>query len=565
MLLFDNMHRIRDWRFYLAMVCLIQVSSCGRKHEPLEDLALFRYNEDLNITSLDPIYSRNQANIWGVAQLFNSLVELDDSLHVSPALARTWDVSDDGLRYTFYLRDDVFFHDDNCFPGGKGRRVVASDFVFSFSRLIDPRLNSPGAWVMNPLARKEDGSLDVWAENDTTLVIRLRQPFPPMLGLLSMQYCAAVPHEAIATYGQDFRRNPVGTGPFRFAYWKEGVKLVYLKNERYWEFDGEQRLPFLDAVSISFITDRHTAFLEFIKGNLDLLTRIDASYKDELITPAGDLQEKYRDQLEMITMPFLNSEYLGFFLGNDDMPADWPLHDRRIRQAINYGFDREKMISFLRNNIGTPAHAGFVPVGMPGFNVNKGGYSYNPDKARQLLAEAGYPGGRELPVIRLHTTQAYQDIAQYIQFELSQIGIRLAIDVLPPATLREMMAGGDAPFFRGSWIADYPDAENYLALFYSKNKTPAGPNYTHFHNEKFDRLYETSLSETNDSTRHSLYQQMNDIIIKEAPKVFLFYDQSMRFVHNHVKNMTNNPLNHLVLKRVRIDTEQKSTDAKKTD
>ncbi len=535
-----------------VVLCVAMITSCGRRPEPLDHLSFFRYNEDLNITSLDPVYARNQSNIWGVAQLFSSLVELDDSLSVKPAIATRWEVSDDGLQYAFYLRDDVYFHDDDCFPEGRGRRVVAADFVFSFSRLIDPRLNSPGAWVMNPVARAVDGNLDVWAENDTTLVIRLRQPFPPMLGLLSMQYCAVVPHEAIVKYGQDFRRNPVGTGPFRFAYWKEGVKLVYLKNERYFEFDGEQRLPYLDAVSISFITDRHTAFLEFIKGNLDLLTRIDASYKDELITPAGELQEKYSGRLQMITMPFLNSEYLGFFLGNDGLPDDWPLHDRRIRQAINFGFDRGKMITFLRNNIGMPAHAGFVPVGMPGFTENKGGYHHNPEKARHLLAEAGYPGGDGLPVIRLHTTQAYQDIAQYMQFELSQIGLSVSIDVLPPATLREMMAGGEAPFFRGSWIADYPDAENYLALFYSKNKTPAGPNYTHFHNKEFDRLYEAALSETNDSIRCKFYHRMNDIIIKEAPKVFLFYDQSMRFVHDHVKNMTNNPLNHLVLKRVKI-------------
>ena len=551
----DDIIGTKRWPIHIVVVFVMIVLSCGRRPEPLDHLKVFRYNEDLNITSLDPLYSRNQANIWGVAQLFNTLVELDDSLYVRPALARRWDVSDDGLIYKFYLRDDVFFHDDDCFPGGRGRQMVASDFVFSFSRLVDPRLNSPGAWVMNPIARNEDRSLDLWAENDSTLVIRLDQPFPPMLGLLSMQYCAVVPYEAIAAYGQDFRRKPVGTGPFRFAYWKEGVKLVYLKNENYWEFDGGQRFPHLDAISISFITDRHTAFLEFIKGNLDILTRIDASYKDELITPAGELQEKYRGKLQMITMPFLNSEYLGFFLGQAEFPDDWPLHDKRVRQAINYGFDREKMLTFLRNNIGTPAHAGFVPVGMPGFNQNKGGYSYNLNKARQLLAEAGYPGGEGLPVIRLHTTQAYQDIAQYIQFELSQIGVAIAIDMLPPATLREMMAGGDAPFFRGSWIADYPDAENYLALFYSKNKTPAGPNYTHFHNNEFDRLYEASLSETNDSTRYKLYHMMNDIIIEEAPKVFLFYDQSMRFVHRHVMNMTNNPLNHLVLKRVWIDAE----------
>ncbi|MDR4987952.1 MAG: ABC transporter substrate-binding protein [Bacteroidales bacterium] len=537
-------------------VLLFTLPSCGSRLEVPEHLTVFRYNEDLNITSLDPVYARNQANIWGVAQLYNGLVELDDSLFVRPAIARRWEVSDDGKEYTFYLRDDVYFHDDACFPGGRGRRAVASDFVYSFSRLVDTRLNAPGAWVMNPVNRKADGSLDIHAVNDTTLVIRLSHAFPPFPGLLTMQYCAVVPEEAINKYGQDFRRNPVGTGPFQFAYWKEGVKLVYRRNERYFEWDGGRQLPFLDAVSISFISDRHTAFLEFVKGNLDLLTRIDPSYKDELITPLGELQGRYQDRLTMITMPFLNSEYLGFFLGESVRHTeDWPLHDKRVRQAINYGFDRQRMLTFLRNNLGTPAHAGFVPVGMPGFTENSGGYRYDPDRAAQLLAEAGYPGGTGLPAITLHTTQAYQDIAQYLQFELSHLGMNIAIDVIPPATLREMMAGGQAPFFRGSWIADYPDAENYLALFYSQNKTPAGPNYTHFSDPYFDALYEQSLAETNDSLRYRLYHKMDGIIIDQAPKVFLFYDRSARFVHNNVSNMTNNPLNHLVLKRVEINRE----------
>ncbi len=536
--------------FVIALMTVM--GSCGRRFDDLDHLTVFRYNEDLNITSLDPVYARNQANIWGVAQLYNSLVELDGSLNIRPAVARDWLISDDGLKYTFFLRDDVYFHDNECFVEGKGRRVVADDFVFSLARLIEPRLSSPGAWVMNALDRREDGSLDVSAADDTTLVIRLRHAFPPMLGLLSMQYCAVVPHEAVEKYGHDFRRNPVGTGPFRFAYWKEGVRLIYRKNDNYFEMEDSERLPYLDAISISFISDRQTAFLEFIKGNLDLLTRVDASYKDELITPSGRLQDKYKESIELITMPFLNSEYLGFFLGDAALPGDWPLYDKRVRQAINYGFDREKMLTFLRNNIGTPAHAGFVPVGMPGFTKNSGGYHYDPDKARSLLAEAGYPGGEGLPVITLHTNQAYQDIAQFMQFELAQVGIRLSIDVLPPATLREMMAGGDAPFFRGSWIADYPEAENYLALFYSNNKAPAGPNYTHFSCERFDLLYEKALNETNDSLRYELYRKMDQIVTEQAPKVFLFYDQSMRFVHRHVKNMSNNPLNHLVLKRVKI-------------
>jgi len=548
----------RSWFFFAGLVSVLLMHACTPHYDAEEDMTVLRYNEDQNITSLDPVYARNQANIWGVTQLYNSLVELDEELRVQPAIARSWDISDDGLVYTFILRDDVYFHDDECFPDNKGRRVVADDFVFSLNRLTDPSLNAPGAWVMNQVGRKPDGMLDIVAPEDTLLKIRLDSPFPAMLSLLSMQYCAVVPEEAISLYGRNFRRNPVGTGPFRFAYWKEGVKLVYRRNEEYFEFDGDQRLPYLDAVSIRFIQDRQTAFLEFIQGNFDLLTRIDPSYQDELLTPDGQLQPRYEDKLEMITMPFLNSEYLGMVMNEDKLPDDWPLRYKKVRQAINYGFDRVKMLRFMRNNIGTPAHSGFVPIGIPGFTENTGGYHYDPDKARQLLADAGYPAGEGLPVITLHTTQAYQDIAQYIQFELSRLGIPLDIDVMPPATLREMMANADAPFFRGSWIADYPDAENYLALFHSANKTPAGPNYTRFHNETFDYFYDQALSETEDSLRYAIYHKMDSLIIRKAPKVFLYYDQSMRFVHAHVENMTNNPLNHLVLKRVNIDQHKMS-------
>ncbi len=543
---------------FVLAIPLIFVSCRSGFEEDVSDLTVFRYNEDGNITSLDPLYARNQANIWATSQIFNSLLQLDTALNVVPSVARRWEISDDGKEYRFYLRDDVYFHDDPAFAQGKGRRVVASDFVYSFSRIIDPELNSPGTWVLNPIARRTDGSLDMTALSDTVLLIRLSEPFPPMAGLLCMQYCSVVPREAVEKYGRDFRKQPVGTGPFRFAWWKEGLKLVLRKNPSYFEWDGQQRLPYLDAISISFIQDRQTAFLEFVKGNLDILTRIDASYKDELLTPAGNLQEKYQDRFYKIARPFLNTEYLGILVDTGNSSVHPALSMRKVRQAVNYGFDRAKMLRYLRNNLGTPAHAGFVPVGMPGFNRNQGGYSYNPDKARQLLAEAGYPNGQGLPPIELATTSLYLDIAQYIQHELSRIGMKLQINVMPPATLRELMAKAEAPFFRGSWIADYPDAENYLALFYSPNHTPAGPNYTRFTNNEFDRLYEKSKSIVNDSLRYDYYHRLDSIVIREAPVVPLFYDQSVRFLPHYVSGLQTNPLNHNLLKRVKIEKDQES-------
>jgi len=538
--------------FYLIFITIL-IFFTGCKSETKEETrTVFRYNEPSGVTSLDPVFSRNQANIWAASQLFNGLVQLDYELNVKPAIAKDWDISSDGKQYTFYLRNDIYFHDDEAFPKNKGRKVVAKDFVFSLNRLIDNSINSPGNWVMNSVARNNDNSLDVSAINDTTLIINLNQPFPPFLSLLSMVYCSVIPKEAIEHHGSNFRSNPVGTGPFRFKYWKDGVKLVFVKNENYFEYENENQLPYIDAIAINFIVDRQSAFLEFIKGNLDFLSGIDASYKDELLTTTGQLQTKYHDEFSMLSMNFLNTEYLGILMDTAILEKSSPLNLKYIRQAINYGFDRKQMITHLRNNIGTPAHAGFVPIGMPGFYDNEGGYYYNPDKARKLLAKAGFPGGDGLKPITVHTNPAYLDICRFIQFELNKIGIQIEIDVEPPATLREMMAQGNAPFFRGSWIADYPDAENYLALFYSKNKSPAGPNYTQFSNKKYDKLYEKALTENCVDKRIKLYHKMNNIIIEEAPVIPLYYDESVRFISKRVSGLYNNPLNHLSLKRLKI-------------
>ncbi len=539
----------------IACISLLFLNYCGSREEDRSSQTVFRYNEPSGITSLDPAYSRNQSNIWATAQLFNGLLQLDDDLNIQPAIAKNWSISKNGLKYVFNLRNDVFFHDDPVFPDGKGRRLVAGDFKYSLNRLIDKSLSSPGSWVMNYVARNNDGSLKINAINDTTLTIELKQSFPPFLSLLSMQYCSAVPHEAVEKYGTGFRNNPVGTGPFRFKYWKDGVKLIFVKNNNYFEYDGDNRLPYLDAIAINFIVDRQTGFLEFMKGNLDFLSGIDASYKDELLTTTGKLTSKYQDKINKISMTFLNTEYLGILMCTSLVESSSPLQLKKIRQAINYGFSREQMITYLRNNIGTPANAGFVPVGMPGFDENRGGYNHNPGKARKLLAKAGFPDGEGLKPITIVTNAAYLDLCQFIQFELGKIGIPIEINVVPPATLREMMANGNAQFFRGSWIADYPDAENYLALFYSPNKAPAGPNYTQFKNNNYDKLYEKALSETNDSLRLELYNKMNDIIIEEAPIVKLYYDKSVRFISKKVKGLRNNPLNHLSLKRVQIITE----------
>ncbi len=536
------------------IIALTATVSCTNKTENKNSSKkVFRYNESAGISSLDPAFAKDLSNIWAVNQLFNGLVQLNDSLIVKPCIAKNWSISTDGLIYKFNLRNDVFFHDHFLFKNGKGRKVIANDFVYSFNRIIDPKIASPGAWIFNNVNIITTNNLfNFKSLNDSTFIIALSKPFPPFLSLLAMQYCSVVPKEVVDYYQKDFRKHPVGTGPFYFKMWKEGVKLVMLKNPKYFEFIKDQRLPFLDAVAITFIVDKQSAFLEFLKGNLDFISGLDPGYKDELLSKSGKLRDKYKNKINLITQPYMNTEYLGILMDSTNpIIKNNPLKIKAIRQAINFGFDRIKMIRYLRNNIGVPGIYGIIPTGMPSFDSSEVIYDYQPDKALKLLSDAGYPNGAGLPEITLSTNSSYLDLCEFIQHQLSEIGIKIKIDVNPPATLREIIAKSKTPFFRASWIADYPDAENYLALFYSKNFSPQGPNYTHFSNIEYDGLYEKSLSEINDSVRYSYYKKMNLLIMNEAPVVILYYDQVLRFVQKNINGLGSNPMNLIHLKFVK--------------
>lgn len=535
------------------MVALFSLTHC--KNETTQQTAkkVFHYNQINPITSLDPAFARNQAIMWAVDHLYNGLVYLDDSLNIIPSLAKRWQISDDGLQYTFHLHNSVFFHDNPCFPNGKGRKMIASDIVYSFNRIIDSTINSSGSWIFKDRVRDLN---PFEAPDDTTFILHLKKPFRPMLNILTMQYSCVVPHEAVDFYKKDFRKNPVGTGAFVFKKWLENQGLFLIKNNNYWEKDENGTpLPYLDGVRVSFMTDRKTAYLEMLKGKIDYMVGIESSVVNELLTPEGELQPKQFGKIQLIKTPYLNSEYLGFNMAllSQSIP---PLSMRKVRQALNFGFDRDLMLRTLRNSMGQPANAGFAPRGLPSFGDPANptlpavkGYDYNPEKARQLLAEAGFPNGVGLPVIKLTLNKDYLDICTFIARQWEELGIKTNLDVMETATMREMMVKGTTPFFRGSWIADYPDAESYYTFFYSKN--PAPPNYTRFKNIEFDRLYEAALSENDDAKRYALYHELDKILVEEAPVIFLFYDESSRFARVGIDNLSRNAMNLLPLKRVR--------------
>ena len=531
-------------KLWLGLVALfLLVAGCNQRQDDEENLAIFKYNESVGILTLDPIYAKDLPHIWACNQVFNSLVAFDDKMNLVPMLAKTWEISEDGLRYIFHLRNDVQFHEDECFS--KPRFVTAEDFVYSFNRVVDKQLSSPGMWIFASV-KQENDRYAFTALDDSTFQIELSKPFPPFLGILSMTYASVVPKEAVEYYGDNFRSHPVGTGAFKFQYWKEGVKLVFRKNPDYFERDAAgERLPYIDAVSVSFLIDKQVAFLEFIKGKFDFMSGIDARYKDELLTYDGQLRQKYEDKIELITEPYLNTEYFSFFIDpNDPLGPD---RARALRQAVSLCVDREKMLRYLRNGIGEPGTGGMIPAGLPGHSPTIG-YGYDLKRAQHLVAENHLQGH----LLHLTTVADYADIGKFVQSQVEQIGLQCKMEVMPPATMRSMRSNGSLQFFRSSWVADYPDAENYLSLFTTSNFAPAGPNYTHYTNPKYDNLFDKALLCNDLQERARYYTEMDSLMMQDAPVVVLFYDEVLRFVNERVQGLGSNPTNLLDLRRVRI-------------
>ncbi|MBL0134387.1 MAG: ABC transporter substrate-binding protein [Chitinophagaceae bacterium] len=312
---------------------------------------------------------------------------------------------------------------------GKGRKMTADDVVYSFKRIVNPATASPGAWIFN---NRIDTTNGFSAIDDSTFQLKLLRPFSPILGVLYNKYCSIVPKEVVQFYGKDFRSHPCGTGPFQFKSWEEGQSLILLKNDLYFERDETwQSLPYLDAVKVSFNDSRATEFLQFRQGELDFLNDIDPSFKDEVLNKKGQLRKDWEGKIELQKHAYLNTEYLGIVVDTaNELVKQSPLRLKKIRQAINYGFDRKKLMFYLRNSIGTAAESGFVPAGLPSFDTGAvHGYHFDPDKARSLLQEAMYD--KKGPAIKLLTIPIYADLGNFIARQLEEIGLKVEVEVIP--------------------------------------------------------------------------------------------------------------------------------------
>lgn len=548
-------------RLAVAASAALLAACSGAGPSAADERRVFRYNQPEALTSLDPAFARNQANGWAVAQLYNGLLALDSTLQPAPALARRYQISPDGLTYTFWLQRGVRFHDNAAFAGGRGRAVVARDFVYSFRRLFEAKTASPGGWIFRGkvLEDKAGNISDTCfvAASDSTLRIHLKAPFIPFLSLLTMPYAYVVPHEAVARYGKDFRAHPVGTGPFRFKVWDEGNVLLFHRNPTYWRKDKQGRpLPYLDAVAISFIADRKTEFLTFLQGKLDFLSGIREGSRDLILNPNGSVRADFRGRFNLQKAPYLNTEYLGFQLDSAHLTGEQAaqgraLRDRRVRQALSYAINRAEMLAYVLNHVGRPGTSGFVPAALPSFSAAKvPGYAFRPNRARALLAAAGYGPARPLR-LRLSTVAERKAVAEYLQKNWADVGVQVQIDINQSAAQQELVDNGRAAFFSKSWLGDYPDAENYLALFYSPNFSPAGPNKTHYKSAEYDQLYQQAIREQDAARRPALYQAMDRLVVRDQPVISLYYDEIIRLTQRNVRGLTPNPMNQLLLEQVR--------------
>jgi oligopeptide transport system substrate-binding protein len=466
----------------------------------------FRRMLGSNPSTLDPAFV---TDIYGgsvVRQIFDGLVQFDAHLNVIPAIAEFWEASQDARTWTFALRRGVAFH--------YGREVTAHDVVYSLTRLLDP--NRPGP--LTELFRHIQGAEDFMqgktqrvrglkAVDRYTFQMVLEEPLAPLLAALGLPNAAIVPQEEVERLGERFGWEPMGAGPFKFVRWAPNQEIVLEANDHYYE--GR---PFLNAVAFKIVVGAklEETFAEFLKGNLE-----------QAYVPGGKTEEVRTDpqyrRYQRFRKPMLSFLYLGFNTQRK------PFDDRRVRQAFNYAVNKEAIVREITAR-GALTATGALPPGMPGYDSDLQGYYYYPEKAKRLLAEAGYPDGAGFPVVQLwsvhraETTKA--ELAAYQRY-LADLGVKVETHYAPdwPA-FKAMLEQGKLPMFRLVRFADIPDPDNFLApMLHSASPT----NYTFYRNPPVDRLLEQARREVDDAQRIELYREVERLVMDDAPWIAQHY------------------------------------------
>ncbi|MGZ6465070.1 MAG: ABC transporter substrate-binding protein, partial [Bdellovibrionota bacterium] len=501
-------------------------------------------------------------------------------------------VSKDGLTYTFQIRKGIYFHDDASFPEGKGRELKAKDFEYSLKRLADPRVHSTGFWILEGRIK----GLDEWhakytkdttskpnydevieglqATGDYTLQLKLKQPYPQLQNALAMPYTSAVPKEAVEKYGAELINHAVGTGAFILDTYQTD-KITYKKNPKYWgKFpadgpaeDAGKQLPLIDGVNVSIMVEDQPRWLHFMKGDIDTI----AIPKDNFGTavkikdpkkPATvenlDLSEELKKRgIELFGAVALDFTYTAFNNDSTEIPQ---FKDKRVRQAISLADDETDAIQIFYNGRATPAQ-GPIPPGISGYDPEyKSPYRTGDiEKAKKLLAEAGYPDGKGFPVIPFDTLadSTAREQAEYLQQKLDKIGLKIKVESNTWPAMLKRVQNRQAQLWGIAWGADYPDAENFLQLFYGPNANPGGMNASYYRNKEFDTLFAKARILQDSPARTEMYKKLSHMISEDCPVILGAHRIGVDLRHPWIKNQMVDEFPYPRSKFIRIDLEAK--------
>ncbi|GAC1513967.1 MAG: ABC transporter substrate-binding protein [Gemmatimonadaceae bacterium] len=493
----------------LTLVALITVVACRGRESAPHRKTLVDSRDNYDPRSLDPALSTDVPTGRAVAYLFDGLTRFAVDARVEPALAVRWDVSADGLRYTFHLRRGVLFHD--------GTSLAAHHLVRSFHRVLDPGVRGGRGWPLYPIRGARDYAAGrarviagLAAPDDSTLVITLAEPLAIFPKLLAMPVASAVPDSTPA----NFSDHPIGTGPWKLVEWKHDDFLRFVRNERY--YGGA---PKAESLLARIIPEPSTAVAEFESGNVDVLEVPEA--ESRRWTESSDRKAVLQ------SAPGLRLFYVAI------NTTRGPLTDRRVRQAINHAVDVPTLLAQVVGGRGRPA-AGVIPPSLVGSDTLRAPFRYDPAAARKLLADAGHPGGIDIELWSSQTPP-FPRIAEAIQGYLAPVGIRVKLVQRDASSAREAARKGNVDLVVKDWFADYPDAENFLFPLLHSESAGVGGNVSFYANAEFDSLVTAARGERSESARGRLYREADALAFGDAPMLYLFFYNQLFAVQPWVK------------------------------
>jgi peptide/nickel transport system substrate-binding protein len=525
---------------------------------------IFRMNESEYFKNLFPHNITDAYSYRIASQIYEGLLKFDiTNLTVKPSLAESYEIDETGTVYTFRLKKNVFFHDDDCFPQAKGRLFTAEDVAYCFTRLCTPGMNNQGFSVFKDILKgaseyyqdfengvqNEKGVNGIEVVDQHTIRLTLTQPNSIFLVNLARPFCFIYPKEAEKMYGVDMRVKAVGTGPFYLSDIEEDISIILKKNTNYHRSDTfGNKLPLLDALDIHFIKDKKSELFEFKNGNLDMVYRLPTEHLIEILEESARNDGQVSD-FQLQRVPEMVTQFLCFNTQKE------LFKDINIRKAFNFAIDREKILDFVLNGEGFAAgHHGIVPPVFSFYPIDDvSGYRQNLDSARFYLAEAGYPDGNGFPRLEFLLNPEGQRntlVAVEIQKQLADfLNVEVELSILPFAQLMERSMKGDFDLLRIAWIADFPSPENFLWLFEGSEvpddvNSVSYPNIARYRNAEFDRLYQSALHAKSPEDGNLIFKQAEKLLMKDLPFVILWYDEGYRIIKSNIENFPNNPMQY---------------------